>query len=81
MVQGVCQLLGITKLNTTGYVPQACNEILAISGIAVYLMSCGHIETPHTLYEATKKPSYLLFGTDCHFPSEAAFQPINPIEY
>ena len=35
--------------------------------------------TPH---EATKeKPSYPLFGTDCRFPKEATFLPIEPIEY
>ena len=28
-----------------------------------------------------EKPSYLLFGADCRFPTEAAFLPIEPIEY
>lgn len=39
----------------------------------------AYSNTPH---EATKeKPSYLLFGTDYRFPTEAAFLPIEPSEH
>ena len=36
----------------------------------------------NTPYKATKeKPSYPLFGSDCRFPTEAAFLPIEHIVY
>ena len=97
VVQDVCQLLGITKLNTTAYHPQCDGMVERLnrtlkSMLRKHAMKFGnqwdcylsgvlwaYRNTPH---EATKeKPSYLLFGTDCRFPTEAAFLPIEPIEY
>ena len=49
------------------------------SGTSIY-MGCllAYRNTPH---EATgKKPSYLLYGRDCHYPIEAAFLPANEVE-
>ena len=96
-VQDVCQLLGITKLDTTVYHPH-CDKMVKRLNRTLKSMLCKHAmkfgnqwdcylsgvlwayrNTPH---EATKeKPSYLLFGTDCRFPTEPAFLPIEPIEY
>ena len=41
-------------------------------------MLFAYRNTPH---EATrKKPSYLLYGRDCHYPIEATFLPANEVE-
>ena len=52
---------------------------MATSGITIYLEFCVYRNTPH---EATKeKPSYLPFGTDCRFLTEAEFLRTEPTEY
>ena len=41
-------------------------------------MLFAYRNTPH---EATgEKPSYLLYGRDCHYPIEATFLPANEVE-
>ena len=52
---------------------------LATSGITVYLVLWAYRNTPHEV--AKENPSHLLFGTDCRFPTEAAFLPPEPTEY
>ena len=95
----VCQLLGVKKLNTTAYHPQCnglverFNRTLkamlrkqaATYGLQwdKYLSGVvwAYRNTPH---ETTgEKPSFLLFGTDCRSPTEAALLPptdIDPVD-
>ena len=89
--------MGTTKLNPTAYHPQCDSMVECLNrtlkgmlrkhaakfGVQWdrYLSGVlwAYRNTPH---EATKeKPSYLLFGTDCRSPTEAAFLPIEPVEY
>ena len=96
IVQDVCQLLGITKLNTTAYHPQ-CNGMIERMNRTLKAMLRKHVakfggqwdmylpgvlwayrNTPH---ESTKeKPSFLLYGVDCHSPTEAALLPPEGLE-
>ena len=97
VVQDVCQLLGITKLNTTAYHPQCDGMVERLnrtlkSMLRKHAMKFGNQWDRYlsgvlwayrnTPHEATKeKPSYLLFGMDCRSPTEAALLPTEPIEY
>ena len=97
VVQDVCQLLGITKLNATAYHPQCDGMVERLNKTLKSMLrkhamkfsnqwdrySSGVLWAYRNIpHEATKeKPSYLLFGTDCRFPTEATFLPIEPIEY
>jgi len=75
VMQDVCALLGITKLNTTAYHPQ-CNGMverlnrtlkamlrqnLECSGIAIYLVFCGHIAT-HFRTPPKRNPHFYCLG-------------------
>jgi len=45
----------------------------------LYGILWAYRNTPH---DSTKQnPSYLLFGTNCHTPTEAAFLPEEPMEH
>ena len=97
VVQDVCQLLGIKKLNTTAYHPQCDGMVERLnrtlkSMLRKHAMKFGNQRDRYlsgvlwayrnTPHEATKeKPSYLLFGMDCRSPTEAALLPTEPIEY
>ena len=89
VVQDVCQLLGITRMNATAYHPQ-CDGMVERFNRTLKTMLRKHTVKfnkqwdcylpgvlqayRNTPYEATKeKTSYLLFGYDCRSPTEAAF--------
>lgn len=90
IVQDVCQLLGITKLNTTAY-PQY-NGMIERMNCTLKAMLRKHVAKfggqwdmylpgvlwayRNTPHESTKeKPSFWLYGVDCRSPTEAALLP------
>ena len=96
LMKDMCHLLGIEKYNTTAYHPQCngltkrFNHTLKTmlrkhaskfgSQWDRYLhrVLWAYHNTPH---ESTQeKPSFLLFGTDCRAPTEAALLPAEEIE-
>ena len=97
VMQDVCTLLGIQKLNTTAYHPQ-CDRMVERLNRTLKAMLRKHAarfepqwdrylagmlwayrNTPH---ESTRvKPSFLLLGYDCRFPTEAVLLPPEPMEY
>ena len=91
VAKDICQLLGITKLNTTAYHPQ-CDGMVERFNRTLKSMLRKHAVKfnkqwdrylqgvlwayRNTPHEATKeKPSYLLYGVDLRSPTEAAFLP------
>ena len=94
LMQDVCKLLGIKKLNTTAHHPQCDGMIERLNRILkallrkqaakfgaqwdTYLSGAlwAYCNTPHT--STGEKPSYLLFGYDCHSPTEATMLPTTP---
>ena len=88
LMQDVCKLLGIKKLNTTAHHPQCNGMVERFSrtfktmlrkhgskfGMQwdTYLSSVlwAYSNMPHS--STGKKPSFLLFGLDCHHPIQAA---------
>lgn len=87
----VCRLLGIKKLNTTAYHPQCDGMVERFNRTLKTILRkhaarfgnqwdqflsgvlWAYRNTPH---ESTgEKPSFLLFGTDLRFPTEAALLP------
>ena len=97
VVQDVCQLLGITKLNTTAYHPQCDGMVECFNWTlknmlrkhAVKLNNQWDRYLPGVLWayqnkphDVTKeKPSHLLYGHDCRSPTEAAFLPVETQGY
>ena len=96
LVQDVCRLLGIKKLNTTTYHPQ-CDGMVERLNRTLKAMLHKHASQfgtqwdtylPgvlqvywNTIHEATgEKPSFLLFGIDSRMPTEAALLPSSPLE-
>ena len=103
LMQDVCSLLGIAKYNTTAYHPQCnglterFNRTLK-KMIRKYAVRFGaqwdryihgvlwaYRNMPH---ESTQeKPSFLLYGIDCRYPTELAFllpfdvDPADPANY
>ena len=96
LMQDVCQLLGVTKLNTTAHHPQCDGMIERLnrtlkSMIRKYVAKFGSLWDKYlagmlwayrnTPHEATQeKLSFLLFGVDCKSPTEAALLPPEPLE-
>ena len=91
LMQDVCRLLGVKKLNTTAYHPQ-CDGMVERFNRTLKAMLRKHASTKgtqwdrylssvlwayrNTPHESTgEKPSFLLFGYDCRTPSEAALLP------
>ena len=87
----VCQLLGVSKLNTTTYHPQ-CDGMVERFNRTLKAMLRKHSATMGPQwdeylsgilwayrntphYSTGEKPSFLLFGMDCRSPSEAALLP------
>ena len=85
VVQGVCRLLGITKLNMTTYHPQ-CNGMIECMNRTLDAILRKHVAKfggqwdtylpgvlwayQNTPHESThEKPSFLLYGIDLSFPN------------
>ena len=88
VMQDVCELLGVRKLNTTAYDPQ-CDGMVERLNRTLKTMLRKHVAKFHgqwdrflprvlwayrnTPHESTKeKPSFLLFGIDLKSPTEAS---------
>ena len=95
VMQDVCQLLGVTKLNTTSYHPQ-CDGMVERLNRTLKTMLRKHVARfggqwdrflpgvlwayRNTPHESTKeKPSFLLFGIDLKSPTEASLLPPDPL--
>ena len=91
LMQDVCKLLGIQKLNTTAHHPQ-CNGMVERFNRTLKTMLRKHVSKfgmqwdmylsgilyayRNTPHSSTgEKPSFLLFGFDCRHPTEAATLP------
>ena len=94
LMQDVCKLLGIRKLNTTAHHPQ-CNGMVERFNRTLKTMLRKHVSKfgvqwdvylsgvlwayRNTPHSSTgEKPSFLLFGFDCRHPTEAATLPTKP---
>ena len=91
LMKDLCKILGITKLNTTASHPQCDGAVEKFNRtlktmLRKHVMKFGvqwdqylhgvlwaYHNTPHS--STGEKPSYLLFGFDCYFPTEAALMP------
>ena len=91
LMQDICKMLGIVKLNTTAYHPQ-CDGMVERFNRTLKTILRKHAATfgnqwdrylpgvlwayRNTPHESTgEKPSFLLFGMDCRTPTEAAYLP------
>ena len=91
LMQDVCKLLGMKKLNTTAHHPQ-CNGMVEMFNRTLKTMLRKHVSRfgmqwdtylsgilwayRNTPHSSTgEKPSFLLFGFDCRHPTEAATLP------
>ena len=91
----LCRILGINKLNTTAHHPQCDGAVERFNRTLKtmvrkhaarfgtqwdeYLSEVlwAYRNTPHS--STGEKPSFLLFGMDCHSPTEAAHMPVSDI--
>jgi len=95
VMQDVCKLMGIAKVNTTTYHPQ-CDGLVERMNRSLKAMLRKHCAKfgrqwdaylPGVLWayrnmphESTKeKPSFLLFGMNCRAPTEAVLLPPEPL--
>ena len=91
LMQDVCSLLGMKKINTTAHHPQ-CNGMVERFNRTLKTMLRKHVSKfgvqwdtylsgvlwayRNTPHSSTgEKPSFLLFGFDCRHPTEAALLP------
>ena len=96
LMQDICILLGITKLNTTAHHPQ-CDGMVERFNRTLKSMLRTHASKfgpqwdrylhgglwayRNVPHESTReKPSFLMMGVDCWTPTEAALLPSHPIE-
>jgi len=95
-MKDVCSLLGTEKLNTTAYHPQCNGLVERFNRTLKMMLRkhagkfglqwdrylhgvlWAYRNTPHD--STNEKPSFLLFGTDCRYPTEAALLPPSPLE-
>ena len=96
LMQDVCNLLGTRKLNTTAYHPQCDGMVERFNRTLKTMLRkhaakfgnqwdkylhgtlWAYRNVPH---ESTgEKPSFLLYGFDCHSPTEAALLPPSTIQ-
>ena len=94
LIQDLCSILGITKLNTTAYHPQ-CNGMVERFNRTLNSILHKHAArfSPqwdkylsavlwayrNKPHKTTEKPSFLLFGVDLHSPTDAAYQNPNTL--
>ena len=89
LMMNLCQILGITKLNTTAYHPQ-CDGAVERFILRKHAAKFGcqwdcflpgvlwaYRNTPHT--STGEKPSFLLYGIDCRSPTAAAYLPLEDV--
>ena len=92
----VCKLLGVKKLNTTSYHPQCDGLVERFNRTLKSMLRkhaadfgvqwdrylpgvlWAYRNTPHD--STGEKPSFLLFGMDCRYPTESALLPPSPIQ-
>ena len=96
LMQDVCKLLGIKKLNTTAYHPQ-CDGMVERFNRTLKTILRKHAQKfgrqwddflpgvlwayRNTPHDSTgEKPSFLLFGLDCRSPTEAALLPPSSLQ-
>ena len=96
VMQDVCELLGIRKLNTTAYHPQ-CDGMVEQFNRTLKTMIRKHAARfgaqwdrylpgilwayRNTPHDSTgEKPSFLLLGHDCRTPTEACYLPTTPAQ-
>ncbi len=96
LMQDVCRLLGVKKLNTTAYHPQ-CDGMVERFNRTLKTMLRKHADKfgrqwdqylpgllwayRNTPHDSTReKPSFLLFGLDWRSPTEAAILPPTPLQ-
>ena len=96
LMQDVCKLLGIKKLNTTAYHPQ-CDGMVERFNRTLKTMIRKHASVygsqwdtylhgllwayRNTPHETTgEKPSFLLFGLDCRTPTESMWLPTSAVQ-
>ena len=96
LMTSVCQLLGVKKLNTTSYHPQCDRLVERFNHTLKTMLRkhaadfgvqwdrylpgvlWAYRNTPHD--STGEKPSFLLFGVDCRYPTEAALLPLTPVK-
>jgi len=94
-MKDICKMLGIEKLNTTANHPQCNGAVKRFNRTLKSMLQkqaakfgiqwdqylsrvlWAYHNTPHS--SMGEKPSYLLFGFDCHSPTEAALLPNKPL--
>ena len=96
LMLNICSSLGITKLNTTAYHPECDGMVEQFNQTLKSMLRkhadkfgtqwdrylSGLLWTNrNTPHESTgEKPSFLLFGIDCHSPSKSALSPPSQLE-
>ena len=96
LMTDVCQLLGVKKLNTTSYHPQCDGLVERFNRTLKTMLRkhaadygvqwdrylpgvlWAYRNTPHD--STGEKPSFLLFGVDCRYPTEAALLPPSSVK-
>ena len=91
----ICQLLGVKKLNTASYHPQCNGLVERFNRTLKTMLQkhaadfgvqwdrylpgvlWTYRNTPHD--STGEKPSFLLFGINCRYPTQAALLPPNPV--
>ena len=94
LMQDICKLLGVQKLNTTAHHPQ-CNGMAERFNRILSTMlrkDVSQFEMQWVMYlpgilwvycnmphsTTDEEPSFLLFGCDCHHPTKAVTLPSKP---
>jgi len=97
LMTDLCKMLGIKKLNMTAYHPECDGMVERFNRILKtclrkhaathgnqwdkYLYGVLYAYRNISHESIGEKPSYLLYGTDCQTPSEAAILPPSPMSW